>query len=138
MVVPVRDIGNKLFFTSAISTIYLNITLQAPVEMDIDNFNIRNDNNYKEVRRHTISSKMNMSRTVSMSLSEALEDYTTRLEQLNDSLDKEVVKNPINSSQLSYANVGETDNSVSEILTLGLQRNNMAVTRTQPLIGKLV
>ena len=112
---PIRDIGNKFFSTSAISTTYSNITSLASIDMNINNFNVGINDNYEKARRCTMSSKMNTSRTISMSSSEASVDYITRMEQLNNSLDKEIVRNLINSSQLSYANEGETNNPVSEV-----------------------
>ena len=77
------------------------------MEIDIDDFNIDNVNNYDDVRGCTMSSKKTSSRTVSMSLSEALVDYITRMECLNNVSDDEETRKPINSSQLSYAEYRE-------------------------------
>ena len=89
------------------------MNLLAPVEMDIDDFNVGNVNNYNDVRGHTMSSNKAASRTVSMSSSKALEDYATRVEHLNNILCNEETRKPINSSQLSYTEQGEIEIQVS-------------------------
>ena len=66
--------------------------------MNIDNFNIDNVDNYNEVRGYSISFNKSISRMVSMSSSKVLVDYTMKLEYLNDTLDEEKVREPIDSS----------------------------------------
>ena len=72
--------------------------------MDVDNFGSSNVNNYNETRDHTITSNKTSSRSVSMSLSSDVSvNYATRIEWLNDVPDNEETREPIDSSQLSYA-----------------------------------
>ena len=68
------------------------------IKMNIDNFNIDNVDNYNEVRGYSISFNKSISRMVSMSSSKVLVDYTMKLEYLNDTLDEEKVREPIDSS----------------------------------------
>ena len=82
------------------------------MEIDIDDFNIDNVNNYDDMRGCTMFSTKTSSRTVSMSLSEALVDYITRMECLNNVSDDEETREPINSSQLSYAELLQTSFSL--------------------------
>jgi len=107
MVVPLRDIGNKFLFTSTTMNSYSNITLPSNMGMDIDNFISRNVDNYDDVRGHTITPNKTTSRTVFMSLSETSVNYATRIEQLSDISDKGDIRDPIDSSQLSYAEIKE-------------------------------
>ena len=115
MAAPIRNIGNKFFSTLGISTIYSNMTLLVLIDIDNDNFNVRINNNYKKAKWHTMFSKMNTSRTVSMFSNKTSVDNATKIEWLNDSLNKEVVRNSTNSSQLSYANERKIGNLVSEV-----------------------
>jgi len=71
--------------------------------MDIDEFSGRNVDNYDSIRGCTITSNKMSSRTVSMSSSETLVNYTTKMKQLNNVPDKEETREPTDSSQLSYA-----------------------------------
>ena len=72
--------------------------------MDVDDFGSSNVNNYNETRDHTITSNKTSSRSVSMSLSSDVSvNYATRIEWLNDVPDNEETREPIDSSQLSYA-----------------------------------
>ena len=73
------------------------------MEIDIDDFNIGNVDNYDNVREYTISFNKTAFRMVSMSSSKALVDYTIKMECLNNVSDDEKTREPINSSQLSYA-----------------------------------
>ena len=50
MVVPIRNIGNKTFSTSANITSNSNITLPFLGDIDIDNFNSSSIDNYDDVR----------------------------------------------------------------------------------------
>ena len=75
--------------------------------MDIDDFISSNVDNYDDVRGHTMTSNKTSSRTVSMSLSKALVDYATKMEWLNNISDEDEFREPIDSSQLSYAEKNE-------------------------------
>lgn len=70
---------------------------------------------------------------VSMSSSKVSVDYATRIERLNNLPNFFIMKEPINSSQLSYEAIeGKIIKSVRQ-LTLALPRsNNMSLIRTQP------
>ena len=103
MVVPARDIGNKSFVTSGIMNSYSRMTLPPNIGMDVDDFGSRNVDNHNEVRGCTMTSNKMSSRTISMSSSEASVDYATKMEQLNDVPDNAETREPIDSSQLSYA-----------------------------------
>ena len=103
MVAPIRDIGNKSFSTSATMNSDSRMTFPPNMGMDVDDFGSRNVNNYDDVRGRTMTSNKTSSRTVSMSSSEALVDYATKLECLNNVLDDEETREPIDNSQLSYA-----------------------------------
>ena len=78
------------------------MTLPPSMGMNVDDFDGRNVNNYDNVRGYIMTSNKTSSRTVSMSSSEILVDYTTRMEQLNNVPDNEEIREPIDSSQLSY------------------------------------
>ena len=84
MVVPIRDIGNKSFSTSATTNSDSRMALPTNIGMDIDNFIGSNANNYDDMRGHTITSNKTSFRSVSMSSSEALVDYATRMEYYNN------------------------------------------------------
>ena len=107
MVVPVRDIGNKLFSTSATMNLYSRMTLPANMGMDIDNIFGNNTNNYNDVRGCTMTSNKPSSRTVSIFSSEALMNYVTRIECLNNFSENKETRRPINSFQLLYMTPGE-------------------------------
>ena len=102
MVVPIRDIENTIFSSLAIITTDMHMNLLAPVEINIDDFNVSNIDNYNNVRKWTISSNKATSRTASMSSSKTSEDYTTRVEYFNSVPDNKEIREPIDSSQLSY------------------------------------
>ena len=70
--------------------------------MDIDDLIISYGDNYDKIRGCTIASNKNPSRTVSMTLSEASVDYTTRIERLNNVSEEIAHKKLIDSLQLSY------------------------------------
>jgi len=106
MVASIRDIGNKTFSNLANMTSDSRMTLPNSGEMDIDDFHGKSINNYNNVRGHMMYSNKTSSRTVSMSSSEALVNYTTRIEQLNNLPDNEEIRESIDSSQLSYATLG--------------------------------
>ena len=80
MVVPIRDIGNITFSTSATAISNSNMNLLASVAMNIDDFNIGSIDNYENVRECTISPNKTTSRMVSVSLSKSLEEYAIRVE----------------------------------------------------------
>ena len=102
IIASVRDTGNITFFSSAITNVQLTINLLPNVGIDIDNFRDSNIDNYDEIRDHLMTFNESTSRIVSIFSSEASVEYTIRMECLNDVFDNEEVKNPINSSQLSY------------------------------------
>ena len=102
IVVPIKDKENTFFFTLAIITSDSIIDLPALVKMDINDFNVGNINNYNNIREYTMSSNKATFRMVSMFLSEILEDYATKVECLNNVFDDDEIREPINSSQLSY------------------------------------
>ena len=56
MVVPIRDIGNKAFFTSAITNLHLNMNSLPDMGMVIDDFSGSNINNFDNVRGHSMTS----------------------------------------------------------------------------------
>ena len=90
------------------------MSLPAPVEMDIDNFNVGNIDNYDNIRGYIMSSNKAASRMVSMSSSKTSEDYTTRVEHLNNIPDNEKTRELINSSQLSYTEQEKMEIQVSK------------------------
>jgi len=69
MVVPIRDMGNKFFSTSAITTTYSSMTLPTLAAMDINDFNVGNCDNYDNVRGCMISPSKPSTRIVFMSSS---------------------------------------------------------------------
>ena len=109
MIVPIKDQENTTFSTLAIIISDLIINLPAPVEMDIDDFNISNINNYNDVRGCTMFSNKATSRMVSMSSSKVSEDYATRVECSNNIPNDKETRKPINSSQLSYMEHRKTE-----------------------------
>ena len=74
------------------------MTLPTDMGMDIDNFIGNLANNYDEVRGHTMTHDKQASRTVSMSSSEASVAYATKIECLNDFLEDEDLREPIDRS----------------------------------------
>jgi len=102
MVVPIRDLGNKFFHNSANMTLDLNTNLTSIGEIEVDDFHGGSVDNYNDMRGRMISSNKLSSRTVSISSSETSVDYTIWMERLNDLSDNEEVREPIDSSQLSY------------------------------------
>jgi len=107
MIVPIRDIENKSFSTLATINSYSIMTLPANMGMNINNIFCSNADNYDDVRGHTMTSYKPSSRTVSMFLSKASVDYATRIEHLNNFSENKETREPIDSSQLSYATPGE-------------------------------
>ena len=104
-----------------------NMTTQALLPnmgMDINDFVISNVDNYNEVRGHGMTSSKNLSRTVSMFLSEASEDYITRVEKLNNVSIEIIYKELIGSSQLSYAD--KEDIQVSRLTMRIVHAHNVA------------
>ena len=85
------------------------------MEIDIDDFNIGNINNYNEIRKCTMSSNKATFRTVFMFSSKTLKDYATRVECLNNIPDDEEIREPIDSSQLFYAEQEEIEIQVSRV-----------------------
>ena len=63
--------------------------------MEIDDFHGSSINNCNDVREQMMSSNKLSSRMVSMSSSKASVDYATRIERLNNFLNNEEVKEPI-------------------------------------------
>ena len=88
--------------------------LLAPVEMDIDDFNIGNIDNYDDVRGWTISFNKAALRMVSISSSKISVDYTTKIKYLNNVSDDEEIRELIDSSQLSYTEQREKEIQVSK------------------------
>ena len=97
MVAPIRDIGNKSLFTSVIMNLHSRMDFLPNMGMDVNDFGSSNVNNYNNVRGYTMTSNKTASRTVSMSLSEALVDYATKIEHLNNIPDNIETRDPINS-----------------------------------------
>ena len=95
MVAPIRDIRNKFFSTSANTNSTSRMTLPTDMRMNIGNFVSNIADNYDEVRGHTMTHNKQASRTVSMSLSEALVDYTTKIEHLDNYLKDKDLREPI-------------------------------------------
>jgi len=84
MVASIRDIGNKIFSNSANIISDSRMTLPNSKKMNIDDFHDRSIDNYNDVRECMIYSNKTSSRTVLMSSSEALVNYATKMEQLNN------------------------------------------------------
>ena len=115
MVVPIRDIGNKFFLSSANMNLQQTITLptvslSTNTGMDILFRNI--SDNYNKVRDRTFFSNPQSSRTSLMSSSKSLVIYYVRMKNNND-LEDNIGIEPINSSQLSYMTLKEQVNQVS-------------------------
>ena len=115
MVVPVRDIGNKYFSTSATMSSVSRITLPTDMGMDINNIIGSNANNYNNVRDYTMISNKSSSKTVLMFSSKTLVDYTTKIKHLNNFSENKEIRESIDSSQLLYMMPGEQGNQVSKV-----------------------
>ena len=113
------------------------MTLPPDMGMDVDDIGGNCADNYNDVRGCTMTSKKMASRTVSMSLSEASVDYATKMEHLNDIPDNVETREPIDSSQLSYAEPkkiqvsGATDHENRARMQCGLE-NAPALMSTLP------
>ena len=117
MVVPIRELANTLFSTSATSSQpFTMANLPSNMDMDVD---------IDIIRGRSASSNRNSSRESSI-LSNALSSsYHERMEMQNNLLD-ENVQNPIDSPQLSYMlNVEKVGNLVSKTT------DNSSQNRTQ-------
>ena len=112
MVALIRDIRNKFFSTSANTNSASRMTLPTDMGIDIDNFISNIADNYDEVRGHTITYNKQVSRTVSMSSSEALVVYTTKMKRLNNCLKDKDLREPIDKSQLLYVTPRKQGNQV--------------------------
>jgi len=102
MVVSIRDIGNKSFYTSASQTIASNMTLTKNINITINVNDLfkGNCNNYDEVRNNSLASSVHCSRTLSLSLSDCDEDYTTQVQRESDRMVEDDPVAPTNSPQL--------------------------------------
>ena len=106
MVVPIRNIANKLFFSHQnpnLSTINYSQTLSLPTmlpySMGIDIQSGPAPNNFDEVRGRTLSSNKSISRDVSMSSTKSLVVYHKRMTTNNANNNN----NPVDASpELSY------------------------------------
>ena len=87
------------------------MTLPTNMGIDLDNFVITY--NYNEMRDHTEIHNKQTSRTVSMFSSKSLIDYYIRIEQFNNSIKDEDLKDLIDRSQLLYVTSEEQRNQVS-------------------------
>ena len=103
MVVPVRDIGNKFFLSSANTNsqqtmTLLTISLSTNMGMDLSYKNL--SNNYDEMRDRTSSSKPQSSRASSMSSTKFSVVYHERMKNNNNLED--INMESFDSPQLSY------------------------------------
>ena len=110
MVVPLREIGNKLFLFSVNmdTTTAMNLpTMNTSAYIGMDLFNVvRNSpNNYNEVRGCTLTHGKPSSREISMSSIILLVTYHDRMMMNNDN-DSDTIMEPINMPQLSYVTLG--------------------------------
>jgi len=71
------------------------MNLKSSEDMEIDDFHGSSINNYNDVREKMMSSNKLSSKMVSMSSSKASVDYATRIERLNNFLNNEEVREPI-------------------------------------------
>ena len=127
MVASIRDIGNKIFSNSANIISDSRMTLPNSKKMNIDDFHDRSIDNYNDVRECMIYSNKTSSRTVLMSSSEALVNYATKMEQLNNLPNNKETREPIDSSQLSYIASGEQGNQVSKVANSSSSRKQQYV-----------
>ena len=105
MVVSVRKVANKKFsLSSAISYHFIISEFSSNMEMDIVNNSI--------VRRFNLSSKASSRSSLVFSITSVL--YHEHIEVNNDKLEEDI-REPINSSQLSYKNATNKDKFVSRM-----------------------
>ena len=95
--------------------------------MEIDDFHGSSINNCNDVREQMMSSNKLSSRMVSMSSSKASVDYATRIERLNNFLNNEEVKEPIDNLQLFHMAIGGQDNQVSKVANSSSSREQQHV-----------
>jgi len=98
MVTPLRDIGNKLLFTSVFMNSHSSMDLLSNMGMDIDDFVSKNVDNYDDMKGYSMTSNKTASRTILMFSSKVSVDYATRIEWLNDISEEVETRDPINSS----------------------------------------
>ena len=82
MVALIRDIGNKFYSTSALSTSTANITHTSDMDIVIDNVNAMfkdNFNSYDKMRGCTLTSNSYRSRSLSISSKLSEEEYIVRV-----------------------------------------------------------
>ena len=87
--------------------LHSNMNLPSNMGMDINNIGGSNIDNFDNVRGYSMTSNKFTSRTVLMFSSKTSVEYIIRIEHLNDKLNDNEVKDPINNSQLFYAELKE-------------------------------
>jgi len=132
MVVPLREIGNKLFLFSVNmdTTIAMNLpTMNTSAYIGMDLFNVvRNSpNNYNEMRGHTLTHGKPSFREISIFSTILLVTYHDRMMMNNDN-DSDTIMEPINMPQLSYVTLGGQNNQVSIAADLNNNITNQYVS----------
>ena len=80
-----------------------------------------------------MSSNKNASRTVSISSSKTSVDYGTKMEQCNNFSNDKEVRDPINSSQLSYATEKKKGNPVSKTANSNISKEQQYINNEDPV-----
>ena len=107
MVVPIREIGNKLFLFLAIMISTTNITLltmniSTYIRMDFANTIRNTSDNYNEMRSKISTSDKYSSRDSSVSSTVLLVAYSKWME-INNNINDDTIIDAANLPQLSYA-----------------------------------
>jgi len=127
MVAPNRDLRNVQISTSAFSSTTLQMDrLLASLAMDIDNF----DN----VRERSPSSSRVTSRSNSVISKISSIPYHKRMEIQND-FSEEELREPINSSQLSYDDQCQESHCVSMVIDPVLPQGSQCVSNEAPALN---
>ena len=126
MVVPIREVVNKHPFTSAFSSIPLQMA-RIPAYEAID------VNNYDNVRERTTSPSIPSSRSTSVTSNASSIPYHEKMEINNNLPDKEIIDS-IDSSQLSYQDNNGEDITVSEATDNSSTRNPQYVLNKAPAL----
>ena len=133
MIVPVRDIGNKFFLSSANMNSQQTITLPTmslSTNMGMDLAYRNFSNNYDEMRDRTSSPKPQSSRASSMSLTKFSVVYHERIKNNNNLED--INMESFNSPQLLYVTPKKQANQISIIANPSTNTINQRVPIKYP------
>ena len=119
MVVPIRDIGNILFHSSAFNTNASNMASVFNIDMADDsvigNITFSNSDRKDKVRGCSSASSMPSSRSLSSSSDKSNKVYLIRVQYKSDNMDQDDPVTPSNSPQLKYVTPNRQESCISKV-----------------------